>query len=182
MQALGFPTDWLWRPMVILVGFVLAFYLGAGLILQFWKREMQISRARPGDSDDSAGKEKITERSAQDIRTVDIRLHDYGLDIEKRKWWGGKSKTLAVLQPVSTHFQPGVLNVVMGPSGSGKTTLLNSMARRLQNDFTTRYRIAGHMLFNGAVPSEDVIQSICSFVTQHDDALLPSLTVRETLK
>jgi ABC-type multidrug transport system ATPase subunit len=38
------------------------------------------------------------------------------------------------------------------------------------------------MTFNGLAPSEDVVHSICSFVTQEDDALLASLTVRETLR
>lgn len=38
------------------------------------------------------------------------------------------------------------------------------------------------MLYNGAVPSENVIRSVTSFVTQDDDALMPSLTVRESLR
>jgi ABC-type multidrug transport system ATPase subunit len=38
------------------------------------------------------------------------------------------------------------------------------------------------MLFNGATPSDEVVRSLCSYVTQDDDALLPSLTVRETLR
>ena len=37
------------------------------------------------------------------------------------------------------------------------------------------------MLYNGAVPSESVVRSVTSFVTQ-DDALMPSLTVRESLR
>ena len=37
------------------------------------------------------------------------------------------------------------------------------------------------MLFNSAVPSEKVVRSICSYVCQDDDALLPYLTVRENL-
>jgi len=38
------------------------------------------------------------------------------------------------------------------------------------------------MLFNGSTPSDSVVRSLCSYVTQDDDALLPSLTVRETLR
>lgn len=37
------------------------------------------------------------------------------------------------------------------------------------------------MLFNGSKVSDNVIKALCSYVTQDDDALLPSLTVRETL-
>lgn len=32
------------------------------------------------------------------------------------------------------------------------------------------------------MPSDCVVRSLCSYVTQDDDALLPSLTVRETLR
>jgi len=38
------------------------------------------------------------------------------------------------------------------------------------------------MLFNGAEASPSVVESIISFVTQDDEGLLPSLTVRETLR
>ncbi|SLM41247.1 abc transporter [Lasallia pustulata] len=38
------------------------------------------------------------------------------------------------------------------------------------------------MLINGAIPSEAVVRSIFLYVCQDDDALLPSLTVRETLR
>ena len=38
------------------------------------------------------------------------------------------------------------------------------------------------MLFNGAEASSSVVESIISFVTQDDEGLLPSLTVRETLQ
>lgn len=38
------------------------------------------------------------------------------------------------------------------------------------------------MTFNGAAPSGKVIRSICSYVCQDDDALLPYLTVRENLR
>ena len=38
------------------------------------------------------------------------------------------------------------------------------------------------MLYNAAVPSESVVRSVTSFVTQDDSALMPSLTVRESLR
>lgn len=55
------------------------------------------------------------------------------------------------------------------------------MARRLDSSLATRYSSSGKMLFNGAAPSDKVVRSLCSYVTQDDDALYPSLTVRETL-
>ncbi|PVH97294.1 P-loop containing nucleoside triphosphate hydrolase protein [Periconia macrospinosa] len=180
IDSLGFPDDWVWRPILALFGFVVAFYTGAALLLKFWSAEIAMARARPSNMDASAGKEKMAVRSQDEVRTITIRLDGYGLDIEKRSL---KTKTTKpILKPLTAEFQPGTLNVIMGPSGSGKTSLLNSMAGRLRDDLTTHYKKFGDMTFNGLAPSEDVIHAICSFVTQDDDALLASLTVRETLR
>ena len=139
-----------------------------------------MARARPSNTDASAGKEKMTARSADEIRTISIRLEAYALDLEKRSF--RKRTTKAILKSLTADFQPNMINVIMGPSGSGKTSLLNSMAGRLRDDISTRYKKSGSMTFNGLAPSEDVVHAICSFVTQDDDALLASLTVRETLR
>jgi ABC-type multidrug transport system ATPase subunit len=180
LDSLGFPGNWVWRPILALVGFVFAFYLGAAVLFKFWKAELVMGRARPSDSDDSAGKEKLTVRSAEELRRITIQLAEYGLDVEKRSL---RSKmTKSILKPITAEFQPGVINTIMGPSGSGKTSLLNSMAGRLKDAVATKYKRYGNILFNGLAPSEDVVHAICSFVTQDDDALLASLTVRETLR
>lgn len=168
------------RPIIILLAFVIALYFGAGLILQFWKVEMSVSRGQKTDSDASAGKEKMIAHSLDEVRTVDVSLHNYSLDVEKRNSIREKSQ-ISILKPITANFEPGVLNVIMGPSGSGKTSLLNLMAGRLPNSMTTKYQMHGQMLFNGAVPSEGVVRSICGYVLQDDDSLLPYLTVRENL-
>ncbi|MCJ1338983.1 hypothetical protein MMC09_004272 [Bachmanniomyces sp. S44760] len=181
MQSLGFPSNWTWRPILILFAYVPAFYIGSGLILRFWKVELGISRTQTNQEDKSVGKERITTQSLHEVRTVDITLDKYSLAIQNRNVWGKKAAEVTILQPISTNFTPGELNVIMGPSGSGKTSLLNLMASRLHSSFGTRYMTAGTMLFGGAIPSEDVIRSVTSYVSQDDDALLPTLTVRETL-
>ncbi|KAF3035107.1 hypothetical protein E8E12_004207 [Didymella heteroderae] len=180
MDSLGFPDDWVWRPILALTGYVFAFYAGAAVLLKYWNAEIAMARARPSNMDASAGKEKMSEHTPDEVRTINIRLETFGLDIEKRTLRSQVTKT--ILNPLTAEFQPGSLNVIMGPSGSGKTSLLNSMAGRLKDDFSTRYKTSGTMTFNGLAPSEDVVHSICSFVTQDDDALLASLTVRETLR
>ncbi|GFF50054.1 uncharacterized ABC transporter ATP-binding protein/permease YOL075C [Aspergillus udagawae] len=182
MDNLGFPSNWIWRPIVILVAFVIGHYLLAGFLLQYNRFAIDIAQARKTDVDLSAGKEKFAERRAEEARPVTISLDKYALEIRKRQVFRRGSRTLPILKPITTDFQPGKLNVIMGPSGSGKTSLLNSIARRLKGSLGTQYRLQGNMLYNGAVPSESVIRSVTSFVTQDDDALMPSLTVRESLR
>jgi ABC-type multidrug transport system ATPase subunit len=180
LNSLGFPSNWVWRPILVLVGFAIAFYALAGVILRFWKAEIEMARARPSNADASAGKENMVAQSSVQVRNVAIKLEGYALNVEKRSF--KQSTTKPILMPLTADFQPGTLNVIMGPSGSGKTSLLNCMAGRLRDDITTKYKKYGRMTFNGASPSEDVVHAICSFVTQEDDALLASLTVRETLR
>ena len=131
MDSLGFPKNWVSRPIVIMVAFVAAFYSLSWVGIAFFKVEMTISRARATDTDLSAGKEKMTARSIAEIRTIDFGLVDFSLSLDKHSPLGKRLPTKTILDSVSATFQAGVLNVIMGPSGSGKTSLLNSMALRL---------------------------------------------------
>ncbi|PKS11198.1 hypothetical protein jhhlp_002959 [Lomentospora prolificans] len=182
MNALGFPKDWVARPILILVAFVVALLTLSGVLLYFVKVEMTIARARTSDTDLSAGKEKMKASSIAEVRTIDVGLDSFALELDKRNAYGKKLPRKTILNPVTATFQAGTLNVIMGPSGSGKTSLLNSMATRLHNTMGTQYIPSGKLTFNSAVPSRAVIRSVCSYVCQDDDALLPSLTVRETLR
>lgn len=65
----------------------------------------------------------------------------------------------------------------MGPSGSGKTTLLNVLARR---EAATGATVQGSARVNGISPSLSSFRGLSSFVEQ-EDAVIGSLTVRETL-
>ncbi len=65
----------------------------------------------------------------------------------------------------------------MGPSGSGKTTLLNALAQR---QASAGAHVTGDVLVNGAKQSVSTFRRITSYVEQ-EDALIGSLTVRETL-
>lgn len=89
----------------------------------------------------------------------------------------GMSNIISFKAQFLTVLVIGELMAIMGPSGSGKTTLLNALAHRkasFSGDF------AGSITVNGAVVSTGVFQSISSYVEQ-EDALIGSLTVRETL-
>lgn len=182
MRSLGFPENWVWRPIIILMSFVVFFCLLSAIGLRFLKVTMTIARTRTSDTELSASRENMTARSVSEVRTIDLGLHDFSLSIDKRAVTGKRVPRKTIINPVSAVFQAGVLNVVMGPSGSGKTSLLVAMALRFRNTIGTKYRLSGKLTFNCAVPSDSVIRSVCSYVCQDDDALLPSLTVRETLR
>ncbi|KAL8639406.1 MAG: hypothetical protein Q9228_003563, partial [Teloschistes exilis] len=182
MRSLGFPDNWITRPILVLFAFAIAFYIGAAFVLRYKTVGIQISRAQKTGIDTSLGKEAMIAVLPDNKRTVKITLHDYSLDIQKRVHWPTKVETTSILKPVNTVFEPGVLNIIMGPSGAGKTSLLNVMADRLRDSVSTTYKRNGNMMFNNAIPSADVVRSICSYVCQDDDALLPCLTVRENLQ
>lgn len=65
----------------------------------------------------------------------------------------------------------------MGPSGCGKTTLLNVLARRPTNASD----VEAEVLVNGSRLSRAAFREVSCFVEQ-EDALIGSLTVRETLE
>ena len=140
------------------------------------------AQTRNEDPDASAGKEIMKSRDGDSVKKVDVELVDLALEIHKPSLGRGKGRSLGALKSVSTKFQAGELNVILGPSGSGKSSLLNVMARRLRSSLLTRYRTSGAMLFNGVRPTDKEVRSLCSYVTQDDSALLPYLTVRETLR
>lgn len=79
-----------------------------------------------------------------------------------------------VLDGVSGHVAPGSLFAVLGPSGSGKTSLLDVLAGRKGSG------ASGRVLFNGQALSAGRWRQTVAYCMQ-DDALLPLLTVRETL-
>jgi ABC-type multidrug transport system ATPase subunit len=64
----------------------------------------------------------------------------------------------------------------MGPSGCGKTTLLNVLASRS----TGAAKVESEVYVNGTKPTAAVFRDISCFVEQ-EDALIGSLTVKETL-
>lgn len=72
----------------------------------------------------------------------------------------------------------GELVALMGPSGCGKTTLLNVLARR---PAASGAKVLGDCYVNGGKVDVGSFGRMTSYVEQ-EDALIGSLTVRETLK
>lgn len=73
--------------------------------------------------------------------------------------------------------QAGEFIAIMGPSGSGKTTLLNTLAQRVA---TAGASTQGEILVNGQVVTWQELRHLSAYVEQ-EDALIGSLTVRETM-
>ncbi|KAJ5777572.1 hypothetical protein N7520_000818 [Penicillium odoratum] len=81
-----------------------------------------------------------------------------------------------LIHDISGDVRRGELVALMGPSGCGKTTLLNVLARR-----PTGGKVSGQCYVNGARIESGAFGRMTSYVEQ-EDALIGSMTVRETLK
>ncbi|KAK1674484.1 P-loop containing nucleoside triphosphate hydrolase protein [Colletotrichum godetiae] len=81
-----------------------------------------------------------------------------------------------IVDRVNGLVEAGEICALMGPSGCGKTTLLNVLAGRPTNASS----VSGSVLVNGVKPSRSQFRQMSCFVEQ-EDALIGSLTVRETL-
>ncbi|KAH7074680.1 ATP-binding cassette transporter-like protein [Paraphoma chrysanthemicola] len=84
---------------------------------------------------------------------------------------------LDILSGVNGIIEAGELLALMGPSGSGKTTLLNVLAHRAAVPKAT---VKQELDINGAATDLASFRKLSSYVEQ-EDALVGSLTVRETL-
>lgn len=180
-DSLGFPRNWIWRPIIIALSFPIFFFLLSWGILTFKKVTIDVASARKNQQDTYGGAEKFDLHRASEVRKVTVDLESYALDVQNR-YLTKRSSHKTILRPVTASFEPGKINVIMGPSGSGKTSLLQSLAQRLESSWSSKYRASGTLLLNGAVPASNVMKSVASFVTQDDDALMAELTVRETLR
>jgi ABC-type lipoprotein export system ATPase subunit len=71
----------------------------------------------------------------------------------------------------------GQMLAIMGPSGSGKTTLLNTLAHRVAAAGATT---TGRVMVNGQTSDRSMVRNLSAYVEQ-EDALIGSITVRETM-
>lgn len=84
---------------------------------------------------------------------------------------------LSILTSSSGYVESGQVLALMGPSGSGKTTLLNVLAHRAA---ASKAEVRGKVMVDGQQVSRTQLRNLSSYVEQ-EDALIGSLTVRETV-
>lgn len=98
---------------------------------------------------------------------------DVGVVVKDRR----TKKPLSILSSAYGHVKAGEVVALIGPSGSGKTTLLNVLANRVA---APKANVSGDVLVNGQTISRSTLRKVSSYVEQ-EDALIGSLTVRETV-
>lgn len=82
-----------------------------------------------------------------------------------------------ILNGLSGHVKRGEFVGILGASGAGKTTLLNALSARVGSTGD----LNGQVSFDGKKRKAESWKRIVGYV-QQDDALLPRLTVRETIE
>ena len=80
-----------------------------------------------------------------------------------------------ILKDVNASMPSGCVTAIIGSSGSGKTSVLNALSHRVTGG---RLKTTGDVLYNGSRDSA----TIRSAYVMQQDILLPTLTVRETLR
>ncbi|KNC53584.1 ABC transporter [Thecamonas trahens ATCC 50062] len=85
----------------------------------------------------------------------------------------------SILQSVAGEVAPGSVLGVMGPSGAGKSTFLTVVGERLPG--VSGARLDARVQYGGMAYSKHVASRL-AFCPQDDAALIPCLTVRETLE
>jgi len=181
IEILGFSSVWLLRGLGISFCFGVVFLTAAGLVLTISKKEIGASRIKNSGDSSKYGYGNPIRRPMKKVPRVVLGLQDHTLEVRTRHFFH-KTTVKVILRPMSVIFEPGKINVIMGPSGSGKTSLLQSLSRKLKNGVSTTYNASGDISLNGLPASAEMIKSTVSFVSQDDDALMPLLTVRETLR
>jgi len=165
----------------VITAFILGWFsLSAGALFTI---RVSIDAADPHQAKPS---ETLVEPQTQlaprrNVLPVKVGLRNYALKV-KVKGMFRKSAVKTILHPLCADFTPGQLNIIMGPSGSGKTSLLAGLADRLKSSFGSKYKASGTIILNDANASARLLKSVTSYVAQDDDALMSSLTVRETLR
>lgn len=132
--------------------------------------------------------ETVNDLSFRAVDPVNVHVKNLNVDIDVSPsglsaftaFFGRKKSTRepqvkAIVTGVNAHMPSGSLTAIIGSSGSGKTTVLNTLSKRVAGG---RLKTTGDITYNGS----SQLWSIRSAYVMQQDVLLPTLTVRETLR
>lgn len=185
LAVLGFPQNWIGEPIGILVAWFIGFQVMAFVFLYFRTFDIKFAKIRKNTigGEDSNGDEVTLrpELSGSKSAISNDKVYEeesiVGLNIGIENICLAK-KDFTILNNVSASFQASSLNVIMGPSGSGKTTLLNYLSDRVSK---WSLKTTGNITLNDTLITPQQLKKVSRYVTQHDDSLQATLSVRETL-
>ncbi|CAH01249.1 uncharacterized protein KLLA0_C04477g [Kluyveromyces lactis] len=203
IDTFGIPKNWISVPIIITFCWAIGFYLVGLLFFQFKTVDVtlakQVSTKKKNSNEEKdisvdtsnesvIVEEKLSNESITEGSEISIDLQDISLsvrqiqlfEISKKKLIGHSHKD--ILCSVNASFRPNAINAIMGPSGSGKTSLLNLISDRVCSNFFTKFNESGRIIFNQQPVMKSMFKSVCCYVSQDDNHLLPNLTVYETLK
>ncbi|KAL6453695.1 hypothetical protein SBY92_005267 [Candida maltosa Xu316] len=190
IELLGFPAGWLGAPIGYLSLWVIAFAVLSAIAFRIKSHDVGmavVKKNKIGGEDDDDEKEEEEDKvipSEEDYITdnqcLEINVNNIYLEVKQKNIFQQTKSTKTLLDGVTASFEANKVNVIMGPSGSGKTTLLNYLSNRLPR--TSQFISQGLIRLNNTQEiSRDQLARISAYVTQHDNALIATLTVRETL-
>lgn len=190
LSVLGFPQGWV-APAI---GYLCAWVVGCNVIiwavLRFRNYDVAVARKRKnrigGDETKNTGIFSTTcssdekDEGAADPVSIDVSDVTLSVQVKESQSLFAAKTSRTLLNHVNVHFKGNAVNAIMGPSGGGKTTLLNFLAARLPR--ASSFASNGTISLNKTqtVTPQDIAR-ISAYVTQHDNILIPHLTVRETL-
>lgn len=191
LLVLGYPVSWIGAPLGYLVAWLVGYNLIAIVALRFKKYDVVFAKQKTnkiGEGEETVVSGLLLNSSQSSCEkggncvSVGLTVKNISLSVKVRESQNLFKRKVPrlLLNDVTANFQANAVNVIMGPSGSGKSTLLNTLASRLPSDYS--FARTGSLFLNKhqeVTPAE--ISRISAYVTQHDNLLIPSLTVRETL-
>ena len=187
-------------PVIIVFCWAIGFYLVGLVFFEVKRIDISLAKKVSPNTKKHKNQNEINRNEIQMDRTTSksiltssssdeifIDLQDIYLEVKLTKIFQFKERKFVtsiktdILRSVNATFQPNSINAIMGPSGSGKTSLLNLISGRIDSNIFTRFSSSGQILFNQQPVTESMFKSICCYVSQDDNHLLPNLTVYETL-
>ncbi|CDK29990.1 unnamed protein product [Kuraishia capsulata CBS 1993] len=194
LDSIGFWENWIALPICVHLCWAIGFYVAAGVFLTLKPVDVSMAKEVGTKIKDTnldllskdVEEEKAISRSTPEEIGITLRLQSLCLGVELkspiRSLLRNSGQSKVILSDIDAVFKAGKMNAIMGPSGSGKSSLLNLISGRVNSNLTTRYSSSGSIYFNQYHVNTHVIRSLCSYVSQDDDNLLPSLSVEETLR